>query len=134
MVPQLMRFGFVGLLGSAVNLVVFYLALELLMLAPNIGATLAFLVAVSHNYTLNRVWTFHLLGQQRVPYALGWSKYVLINLIGFGINLVVLNLVIEFKGADYSLPGQALGILAGMVFNFALSKSLVFSQATGKWQ
>lgn len=134
MIPQLMRFGLVGLLGSAVNLAVFYLASAFLQLAPNLAATLAFLVAVSHNYTLNRAWTFHLLGQQRVAYVSGWTKYVLINLVGFGINLVVLNAAIFLKGADYSLPGQALGILSGMVFNFALSKLLVFKHAVARWQ
>jgi putative flippase GtrA len=126
MLPQLTRFGFVGMLGSAVNLAVFAVMVKYLSLNPNIGATASFLVAVSHNFTLNRLWTFHIHGHERAKYAIGWTKYAAINLVGFCINLMVLNTVITWIGGDYTLQGQALGILCGMVFNFILAKLLVF--------
>jgi putative flippase GtrA len=127
---QLTRFGLVGMLGSAVNLAVFAVVVKVMRLDPNVGATAAFLVAVTHNFTFNRLWTFRVGGQERVGYAVGWSRYVAINLVGFGINLLVLNSILAWQGREYSLVGQVFGILLGMAFNFGLSRALVFSASS----
>ena len=134
MLPQLMRFGLVGTLGTVVNLAVFTIVVKFMMLNHNIGATAAFLVAVSQNYTLNRMWTFHIRGLERVGYVIGWTKYVTINIVGFSVNLMVLNAVIAWIGQDYSVQGQALGILCGMAFDFLLSKFLVFEYSKRRYR
>jgi putative flippase GtrA len=134
MLSQLVRFGLVGMLGSLVNLAVFSLFVKVLHLDPNVGATAAFLVAVTQNFTLNRLWTFRVAGRDHVAYVSGWGKYLAINLVGFGVNLVVLNSVLAWAGREHSLEGQAAGILLGMVFNFALAKLVVFSRSSRRRQ
>ena len=55
---QLFKFGLVGGTGYVINIIVF----TLLVNGPNIhhlvAAVLAFCVAVTNNFVLNRVWTF----------------------------------------------------------------------------
>jgi putative flippase GtrA len=126
---QLVRFGLVGLLGSVVNLLVFAGVVRGFGGHPNLGAAVAFMIAATQNFTLNRLWTFQAQGTPRVNYAGGWSRYLVINLVGFAINLLVLNTVIALTSAAHSLPAQALGILCGMAFNFLLSRRLVFWRA-----
>jgi len=123
---QLLRFCLVGAAGTAVNLLVFTLGVKLFGADPNIAATAAFIVAVTENYALNRLWTFRREVSDRAGDGGAWVKYVLVNLLGFGINLVVLDAFLLRWGKDRSLTGQAAGILAGMASNFAMSRHFVF--------
>jgi dolichol-phosphate mannosyltransferase len=122
---QLLRFCLVGAAGTVVNLSVFTLGVRWLGADPNIAATVAFVVAVTENFALNRIWTF-----RRETAAIAregaWIKYVLVNLLGFGINLLVLNAVLLIWGSERGMLGQALGIMAGMASNFAMSRHFVF--------
>ena len=61
---QLVKFCAVGASGYVVNLVVFTLAVKVLGLHHLVGATLAFVVAVTNNFMWNRHWTF---GARRRP-------------------------------------------------------------------
>lgn len=49
-------------------------------------------------------------------------------LVGGGVNLAVYSLVVVMlgKSAGYLLIALALGSITGMVFNFAISKLLIF--------
>lgn len=131
MPSQLLRFALVGMLGTCVNMSVFLLAVKWLMLSYNFAATAAFLLAVGHNFALNRIWTFHVHGRKPVRFAIGWAKYVGVNLIGFAINLAVLNAVVAWFGHDFSVEGQAMGVVSGMLFNFMLSRAVVFKIQAG---
>lgn len=128
MLAQFMRFGMVGVLGTVINIAVFTLVVSVLGFNHNAGAVLAFLVAVTHNYAVNRAWTFAQSGVSHVPFALGWLKYVAVNLLGLGTNLVVLNAVSLSWGPRYNVLGQVIGILAGMAFNFLLSRHFLFNR------
>jgi dolichol-phosphate mannosyltransferase len=123
---QLLRFCLVGVAGTLVNLTVFTLGVEWIGAGPNVAATLAFAVAVTQNFALNRIWTFRRAASALVRHAGAWVKYVLVNLLGLGINLVVLNTVLLIWGAGRGIVGQALGIVAGMASNFAMSRHFVF--------
>ena len=130
--PQLFRFGVVGSLGFAVNLTVFSLCTLLLRFGPNSAALAAFAVAVSCNYSLNRVWSFVRPGLERVPYLNGWVRYVAINVFGLGVNVAVLNVVLLWVGSGHMIEGQALGVACGMLFNFFLSRALIFERVSSR--
>jgi putative flippase GtrA len=57
----------------------------------------------------------------------GWPRYVAINTLGLAVNVAVLNAVLHWLGRGFAIHGQALGVACGMVFNFFLSRALVFS-------
>jgi dolichol-phosphate mannosyltransferase len=126
---ELLRFSLVGLGGTIVNLTVFTACVKWLELDVNLAATVAFAIAVTQNFALNRLWTFNRTTFMRARNAAAWSKYVLVNLVGLGINLLVLNSVLMVWGHEHGLLGQLLGVAAGMASNFLMSKRFVFEAA-----
>lgn len=128
-IPKLLRFGFVGVMGAMINLSVYYAATTLLNWGVNLSAVCAFMVAVTHNYVRNHRWTFTVENKNNQINFSQYAYYVLGNVFGLLVNLVVLNLVISFIGIRFNLAGQALGMLCGMSFNFVIAKKFIFISA-----
>ncbi len=59
---QLVRFGLVGGVGFAVNLIVYAVFVHPLGVEYHVAAAVAWLVAVLNNFVLNRHWTFDAKG------------------------------------------------------------------------
>lgn len=127
-IPKLFRFGVVGLVGAAINFFVYFVASEIVHLGVNMSAICAFCVAVSNNYVLNHLWTFRAENELNPVNFRQFAYYLLGNIQGLIINLVVLNLVVILAGINYHFWGQALGILLGMLSNFIFAKKLVFNK------
>ena len=125
---QYLKFAAVGISGTSVNLVVFYLSFALLDMNLNFASIVAFIVACSSNFIFNALWTFKsqdlLAGSQLRLHK--YVKYFFINTAGLMINLLILNTMVYFFGGAFAIPGQLIGILGGSIFNFLLSRKLVF--------
>ena len=128
---QLIRFGIVGTVGVAINLAVFMLCTRQLQIAPTAAAVVAFSVAVTSNFTFNRIWSFAPATSQYIGYWTGWIRYVVVNCVGLGVNLLVLSAVIGWIGHRYAIEGQALGVASGMMFNFFMARALIFRPDRG---
>lgn len=125
--PKLIRFGMVGMTGTIINFSVYFTASEVAHLGLNLSAILAFSVAVVNNYILNHRWTFKAVNGNNVINFRHFIYYLIGNIQGLAINLVVLNLVVFFVGIKFHLLGQMLGILFGMLSNFIFAKEFVFT-------
>lgn len=125
---SLVRFLFIGFLGTILNVVIFFIVADLLNVDANITSVIAFCIAVTQNYILNHLWSF----KKYVNYDLNlksYIKYVYVNIFGLIANLIVLNLIlIEFQ-PSLKVIAQLCGILVGTMFNYTLSKIYVF-----KWK
>ncbi len=119
---QLARFGLVGASGYVVNLATFAGAVSLLHLGHRAGATLAFCVAVTNNFILNRRWTFAARGGDRRRQA---TRFLAVSLVAFGGNLVALEILVSGLETP-ELPAQALSDVAGMPLNFIGNKLWTF--------
>lgn len=102
---QLIRFCTVGTSGYGVNLTV-YAALVLGPVHFLLAAACAFCVAVTNNYTWNRLWTF---GNQRGAFAYQGFKFFVVSVLALGLNLAVLALLVQL-GFD-KIPAQALAVV-----------------------
>jgi dolichol-phosphate mannosyltransferase len=125
---QFVKFCLVGLLGTLVNLAVLYASVEWAHVWYIIGATLAFCVAVTFNYALNKVWTF---GDRTGSggYVVGaYLKFIAVSLVGLALNLGILYLLTERMHLWYILS-QVIAILAASVLNFLGSRWVVFTKA-----
>ena len=71
-----------------------------------LAATGSFLVAVTNNYTWNRVWTFR---GQRGHVAYQGLRFLVVSTIALAANLALLYALVRF-GVD-ELPAQALAIV-----------------------
>jgi putative flippase GtrA len=113
---QLAKFCVVGAVGYVVNLAVYtpllhagvhYLA----------AATCSFVVAVTSNYTWNRLWTFR---DRRAGVAAQGVRFFVVSVACLGANLLVLHLLVRLGAGK--LVGQAVAIVLVTPLNFVGNK------------
>jgi putative flippase GtrA len=121
---QLGKFCAVGAVGYLINLAV-YDALLHEHLHYLVAATCSFLVAVTSNYTWNRLWTFR---EHRGHIGVQGMRFFLVSLAALGANLAVLHLLIAYGGLG-KLLSQAVAIAAVTPLNFVGNKLWSFRRA-----
>lgn len=121
---QLGKFCAVGALGYLINLAV-YDALLHAGLHYLLAATCSFLVAVTSNYTWNRLWTFR---EHRGHVGIQGMRFLLVSLAALGANLAVLHLLVVYAGLG-RLVAQAIAIVVVTPLNFVGNKLWSFRRA-----
>ena len=113
---QLAKFCTVGAAGYAVNLLV-YTTLVHAGMHFNLAAACSFLVAVTNNYTWNRLWTFH---AQRGH--VGWQglRFLVVAVIAYVANILLLTGLIAL-GLD-KVVSQAIAVILVTPLNFLGNK------------
>ena len=119
---QLAKFCTVGAAGYAVNLVVYTLLLRGIELHYLLAATGSFLVAVTNNYTWNRLWTFR---GQRGHLAYQGLRFLIVSTVALGANLLVLHLLVQ--GGVGKVLAQAIAIVLVTPLNFVGNKLWSFA-------
>jgi putative flippase GtrA len=114
---QLGKFCVVGAVGYLINLAV-YDALLHQGLHYLVAATCSFLVAVTSNYTWNRLWTFR---EHRGHLGIQGMRFFLVSLAALGANLLVLHVLIAYGGLG-RLLAQAVAIVFVTPLNFVGNK------------
>jgi putative flippase GtrA len=119
---ELAKFCVVGAIGYVINLVV-YASLIHAGVHFLAAATCSFLVAVTSNYTWNRLWTFR---HRRRGVAAQGMRFFIVSLASLGANLVVLDLLITVGAGK--LVGQAIAIVLVTPLNFVGNKLWSFKR------
>jgi dolichol-phosphate mannosyltransferase len=121
---QLAKFCVVGGTGYALNLGVF----ALLAVAMNVhhipAATLAFLVAVTNNFWLNRHWTF---GARDGHAGFQAVRFFTVSVLAFLFSLGLLELLISGLNVP-KVAAQAISIAAATPLNFLGNKMWSFGR------
>jgi putative flippase GtrA len=113
---QLAKFCTVGALGYAVNLAVYSTLIEA-GLHYNLAAACSFLVAVTNNYTWNRLWTFR---GQRGHLAYQGARFFVVSLLALGANELLLT---GFVAAGIGkVVAQAIAVVLVTPINFVGNK------------
>ena len=123
---QLARFCAVGASGYVVNLAVYLLLLKGLELHYLLAATGSFLVAVTNNYTWNRLWTFR---GQRGHLAYQGMRFLVVSTAALAANLLVLHLLVDQAGLGKVLA-QAIAIVLVTPLNFVGNKLWSFGRSS----
>ena len=114
---QLAQFCVVGAVGFVINLAVYrtlvHHGVEFL-----IAAVCSFLVAVTSNYTLNRIWTFR---EHRGHIGIQGMRFFAVSLVALGMNLLLLELIVGAAGRE-KVAGQAVAIILVTPLNFVGNK------------
>ena len=121
---QLAKFCLVGAVGYLINLAV-YDALLHQGLHYLAAATCSFLVAVTSNYTWNRLWTFR---EHRGHIGIQGMRFFVVSLAALGANLLVLHLLVTYTSLG-KLPAQAVAIVLVTPLNFVGNKLWSFRRA-----
>ena len=121
---QLAKFCVVGASGYAVNLGVYTVLLRNGGLHYLVAALCSFVVAVTNNYTWNRLWTFR---GQRGHFAYQGMRFLIVSVVALGANLAVLDLLVVLGLPK--IPAQAIAIVVVTPLNFLGNKLWSFRLA-----
>jgi putative flippase GtrA len=114
---QLVKFCVVGGTGYAVNLGVYALLVHGAGLHYLAAAVCSFVVAVTNNYTWNRLWTFR---AERGHVALQGAKFLVVSLAALVANLAALAVLVAFGVPK--VPAQAVAIVLVTPLSFLGNK------------
>jgi dolichol-phosphate mannosyltransferase len=114
---QLAKFCVVGATGYVVNLVVYTALLRGLDVHYIPAAVGSFLVAVTNNYTWNRLWTFH---HSRGPVVMQGLRFFVVSALALFANLIVLHLLVQLGVGE--VAAQAIAIVLVTPVNFVGNK------------
>ena len=124
LIGEFMRFGSVGTLGFLVDTATVYALAGVLGLYG--AGAVAYLVAATTNWALNRLWTFRGRGTGGVLRQ--WARFLATNTAGFVVNRGVYAALIAFSPLVHAHPvlAVAAGAIAGMGLNFFSARRFVF--------
>lgn len=125
---QFTKFCTVGFLGLLVDTAVLMTLVETMHFDPRVAAVFAFVVAVSFNYSLNRLWTFNSVTVSHLALSYGW--FLTVCIAGLFVRIGIMHLVITLcnMGLGYRyVVASIIGILVATIFNFVGAKFIVFS-------
>ncbi len=115
---QLIRFGLVGGLGFVVNVGVYALCVHALKIDYRGAYVIAWLIAVTNNFLLNRHWTFDAAtGSVRFQAI----RFFVVSVVAAGFGFLLLTLLVEDAGLA-KVPAEALAVAASTPLNFIGNK------------
>ena len=114
---QLAKFCVVGASGYVVNLAVFAALVHGADMHYIAAAVCSFLVAVTNNYTWNRLWTFR---HQRGHFAYQGLRFLVVSTIALAANLAFLAILVALGVSK--IPAQAVAIALVTPWNFIANK------------
>jgi len=115
---QLIRFGLVGATGFVINVGVYALCVHALAIDYRVAFVLAWLVAVSNNFLLNRHWTFDAAAGSARFQAL---RFFVVSAAAAAFGFLLLTLFVEGAGLA-KVPAEALAVAASTPLNFLGNK------------
>ncbi len=123
---QLIRFGVVGGSGFVVNLVVFLVLVHPVGLDYRLAAIAAYLVAVTNNFLINRIWTFrHDAAGGHAGFQA--ARFFVVSLVAQLISLGILEVMVVYAEAA-KIVAQAVAVAAATPLNFLGNKLWSFSR------
>ncbi len=125
---QLLRFCFVGGTGFFVNLMVFALATGVLGVHYLAAAALAYAVAVTNNFLLNRHWTFR---ARRGHAGFQAARFFAVSTAAALLAAAVLELLVSVGGVA-EIPAQAIAVASAMPLNFVGNKMWSFGRSSSR--
>jgi putative flippase GtrA len=114
---QLFKFCVVGASGYAVNLLVYTALLDGANLHYALAATGSFLVAVTNNYTWNRLWTFR---HQRGHIGYQGLRFLIVSCTVYAANLLLLTALVAAGLGE--IVAQAIAVVLVTPLNFLGNK------------
>ncbi len=123
----IIKYGIVGLLGTALHFALLVALVEWGGLHPIVGSALGFIGVLLVSYVLNAKWTF--TDSPRQSAMKQFVKYTLVSLSGLTLNTLVMYAAIEWMHLPYLL-GQCIITVLVPLHNYVLNRYWTFRQNT----
>jgi dolichyl-phosphate beta-glucosyltransferase len=109
-------------LGTAIDLITVIILVEFFFLHPILAAFFGFVLAVTNNFFLNKIWTFQ---NKSTNYRKLWIKFFLVSTMGLGITLLLMFVFYQQMGIDYRIAKLMTSAIV-LVWNFLANKFWTF--------
>jgi len=126
---SILRFAIIGALGMPVDAGILWLMTHRFGLDPYSGRIVSWLCAATFTWTGNRYFTFRATRARGLSStAREWLRFLAANAVGGLVNVGLYSTLVRFAPPPVNnlYVALVLGVLAGLVFNFTLSKKMVF--------
>ncbi|OGF51578.1 hypothetical protein A3G06_00250 [Candidatus Nomurabacteria bacterium RIFCSPLOWO2_12_FULL_46_14] len=124
-VSEFFQFALVGILGTFVNLAFLYLLTEYAGIYYLISASLSFIISLTFNFILNKLWTFREMLKDKL--MIKYGRFFAVALAAFGVNIFCLYVFTEFFDIYYVIS-QTLAIGVAFIINFIGNKKWTFTK------
>lgn len=121
-IGRLLKFCAVGFSGMIVDFFCTWLCKEKLKWNKYISNSIGFVLAATNNYIWNRIWTFQSQGTEIVR---EYSSFLIISLVGLGINNAVIYLLHDRLKLNFYLA-KILAIGVVTLWNFGMNYLFTF--------
>lgn len=119
LIQQFLKFGVVGVIAFAIDFGVLVFLTEVFGLNPVVSATVSFVVSVIFNYAASMRYVFE--RREDMSRTREFVTFVILSVIGLGINDLLMWAGTEFTPIDYRLI-KIFATAVVMVWNFITRK------------
>ena len=128
---QFIKYVLIGILGTGLDFLLLYSLVEFFHLHYVLAAIISVAIVVWLSFSLNKYWTF---ANHEKKYLFQLGKYILSHSLAYGLNLLILIILVEIFGLWYILA-KAFATIISAICNFLLTKKWVFgAKKEVKWQ
>ena len=125
---QFLKYIIIGFFGTGLDFLLLYYLVEYLHLYYILAAFISVAIVIWISFSLNKYWTFQ---NQEKKYLSQFSKYILAHAFVYGLNLIILIILVEIFGLWYILA-KAFATIISAICNFLLTKKWVFRSENEK--
>lgn len=122
-IDEFFKFGIVGTLGAIINLGVLYALTDFAGIYYILSAVFAFIIAVTSNFFLNKIWTFREKVKDKT--ARKYAQFFSVAVFALAVNLSILYSLTEFIGLWYMFSELIAKVIVFFI-NFAGNKFWTF--------
>ena len=120
---QFVKFLIVGGIGAIINLLVLFSMTEFLNIYYIFSEVIAFFIALTHNYIVNKLWTFKENFSDKSFQK--YLQYVIVSLISLCINLSILFILSDLVKLWY-IFAEIFAVMISSLINFFGNKFWTF--------
>jgi putative flippase GtrA len=118
---RFIKFAIVGISGMMIDFSVTWICKEKIKINKYIANSAGFICAMFSNYLLNRYWTFE---SNDSHIAMQFTRFLLVSLIGLGINNLLLYLLVKNTRFNFYLLKL---VVTGIVFLWNYFANLLYT-------
>jgi putative flippase GtrA len=123
---QFLRFCIVGVANTAITLGLFQI-FDMMHMQYLVASVIAYGAGILNGFSWSTRSVFKTKGT-----AVNFTKFVLVNLVAIGLNLLLMYLFVDVAGVQPKVLAQALVVPFTTVVNFTLNKFWTFSGKKGE--
>lgn len=121
---KLVKFGLVGIVATAINLISLYLFTDILGIWYLLSAVLAFIIAFTVSFSFQKLWTFRDRSTHKITSQAFF--YFVVTFISLILNLWGLYVMVDILGIYYLLSQLIVGVALALL-RFAIIDLLIFN-------